>query len=781
MNQSYSKIVSTIMHNCKFLFSLIILFVACPFWGQVNDKFLIQQTPLAENDFIKVYLKENKVFFGLNDTLLNKDMLFVRHDKGYKHVIWSRHMDYVLLETPRIESLSGAVIPINNDPSIQKITIGAFPIIKEKSNSQTHYIDVTDLFMQNTVEWYSGFSETVITNLSLINDIKYLKDEIVISTKSVVSKNTAKSMAIVDFSFFLLPEPMKPRLFDYRMGYFTEDENSYINHFPKNAKATISRWRLEKRFKDKKISEPIKPITFYLAPDVPNKWKPYIKAGIFEWLSAFEAAGFKNAIQVKDAPIGDQNWYINSVNNAIVRWSNKDKIRLFENNFGSTVSKITDFRSGEILKSDIIIGSSIQNISDEYFIRCGPLDKRARQYPFPDDLMGELIQSLVAHEAGHSFGLKDANYGEYTYPFGKMRDKKWLEEMGHTPSIMNYARHNYIVQPEDNISPSLLIQKVGPTDVYNIKWGYQTIPNTSRPQDELPYLEKLIKQQDTVPWYSYNLNQFEIIGPGCSNEVVDNNSPIKSTELGLKNIKRVIELLPTVTKSEKDNDLLERLYHKTLTLWLNQMKHVMTLIGGYTIHYKSGDQKGAVYAQIPLDLQEDAMDFLLLNAFETPNWLVSPEFASRFQYSMATDKMTEYQLELLSGLLSAARIKRVEMMEISSKDEEITKKLLSKLRIGLWDELFENTIKIKYNRQELQNAYIAFLTDAINSKKSYVTINPSERQYVYSDYSRNIFMSELIFLKETIINNLNKAKDNATHAHLNLCLLNLDKIVGNLK
>lgn len=779
MNRSYSKIAFLVMFNNKLLFSLIILLIACPLWGQVNNKFLTNWAPSVENNFIKVCLKENKVFFELDDILLNKSMLFVRHDKGYMQVVWSRHMDYILLETPRIESLSGAVIPINNDPSIQKNTIGAFPIIKEKSNSQIYYIDVTDLFLQNSVEWYSGFSETVITNLSLINDIRYLKDEIVISTNRVVLKNTAKSTTKVDFSFFLMPEPMKPRLFDYRIGYFIEDENSYINHFAKNAKATISRWRLEKRFKDKKISEPIKPITFYLDPNVPNKWKPYIKAGIFEWLSAFEAAGFKNAIQIKDAPIGDNNWYINSVNSAIVRWSNKDEIRLFEKNFGSTVLKITDFRSGEILKSDIIIGSLIQNIADEYFVRCSPLDKRAHQYPFPDDLMGELIQSLVAHEAGHAFGLKDANYGEYTYPFSKMRDIKWLEEMGHTPSIMTYAKHNYIVQPEDNISPSLLIQKVGPTDVYNIKWGYQTIPNISRPQDELPYLEKLIRQQDTVPWYRYNISQFETIGPGCSNEVVDNDNPIKSTEFGLKNMKRVMELLPTISKSEKDSDLLERLYHKSLTLWFNQMKHVLTLIGGYTIHYKSGNQNGAVYTQIPQDTQEDALDFLLLNAFEVPNWLVNPEFASRFQYSMATDRMTGYQLELLSEVLSAARIKRVEKMEFSSKDEEITKKLLSKLQVGLWVELFEKTIKIKYNRQELQNAYIAFLTEAITSKKNYVTINASDKYYVYSDYSRSIFMSELINLKETITNNLNKANDSSTQAHLKLCLLNLDKIVLN--
>ena len=231
-----------------------------------------------------------------------------------------------------------------------------------------------------------------------------------------------------------------------------------------------------------------------------------------------------------------------------MRWLNKDGIRGQDNKAGSGVSRIVDLRSGEILKSDIIIGSSYQYFSDSYFIRCSPLDKRAQQYPFPDDLMGALIQSVVAHEAGHAFGIQDANYGEYTYPFDKMRDKKWLQDMGHTPSIMTYGRHNYIVQPEDSIPPTLLIQKVGPTDVYNIKWGYESFPNINNPQDELPYLEKMIRQQDSIPWYRYNISNYEKTGPDCSNEVADNNNPIKSTELGLRNMKRVIELLPTVTK-----------------------------------------------------------------------------------------------------------------------------------------------------------------------------------------------------------------------------------------
>tara|TARA_R110002111_G_scaffold170663_2_gene236365 strand:- start:882 stop:2108 length:1227 start_codon:yes stop_codon:yes gene_type:complete len=405
------------------------------------------------------------------------------------------------------------------------------------------------------------------------------------------------------------------------------------------------------------------------------------------------------------------------------------------------------------------------------------LDKRAQQYPFPDDLMGALIQSVVAHEAGHAFGIKDANYGEYAYPFDKMRDKKWLQDMGHTPSIMSYARHNYIVQPEDSIPPSLLIQKVGPTDIYNIKWGYESFPNINNPQDELLYLEKMIRQQDSILWYRYNIRNYEEVGPDCSNEVVDNNNPIKSTELGLINMKRVVALLPTVVKNEKDYDLLGRLYYKTLKFWFNQMEHVMTLIGGYTTHYKSGEQQGPVYSQIPLNIQQEAMGFLVSNVFNAPDWLVHPKFLSKIRYSTSADKMMVHQLKLLGEVLDPLRIKRLENMQLSSKDDYAFKELFLKLRMGLWSELSQHDISINYRRQELQSTYIALLSEAISKQKKYGTINPSDTYLMYSDYSKSIFMSELMSLKKDIVDTGTRVRNSITFGHLKRCLLNIDSVL----
>tara|TARA_R110002096_G_scaffold343845_5_gene536780 strand:+ start:1874 stop:4276 length:2403 start_codon:yes stop_codon:yes gene_type:complete len=787
------KIVTHVTCIRESLF-LIILLVACPKMGQAYNKVLKHQVEniaeihgieklnslndlLVSSDFIKAHLLENKIFFQFNKTLLNKAMLFVRHGAGYKQVVWTKHGNNLLLQIPRIESLSGTIIPVNNDPSVMANTIGVFPIIKEKSDSKTFYIKVTDLFIKNAVAWQYGFKETIISNLSLINTVNYLQNEIIIKTDRVISKNNIKSTVSVDFSFLLLPKPMKPRLFDYRIGFVIEDELSAINYHPKNAKACISRWRLEKKDKSKKISDPIKPIIFYFDPGMPEKWKPYVKAGILKWLPAYELAGFKNAIQVKDAPTGDKNWSINSVNHSIVRWVTKENIRGFEKGSGSTVSNIVDFRSGEILKSDINIGSSYEHLADDYFIRCSPLDKRAQQYPFPDDLMGELIGYLVAHEAGHAFGLKDANYGEYAYPFNKMRDKHWLKHMGHTPSIMNYARHNYIAQPEDNIPPSLLIQKVGPTDIYTITWGYKPFSNSYDPKDELPYLEKMIRQQDTVLWYRYNMGQREKTGPSYHDLVVDNNDPIKSTALGLKNLKRVMELLPRVTKTKKDDSVLERLYSKTLKLWFEEMSHVLTLVGGYTVYFKSGEQKGNTYTKIPKFIQKEALVFLMANAFNRSDWLANPKITDKFQYTVFSDKITYYQLRLLSDLLDPARLKRLQRMGYAPEYSGITKNTLSKLRIGLWKEVNEDAIVIKAYRQELQSFYITTLIKGISKPKNYTSANKNDKFYVYTDYTRSLFMSELILLKKNITDHMSKVKDPVTHGHLSLCLKQINKIL----
>ncbi|REE07797.1 uncharacterized protein DUF5117 [Winogradskyella pacifica] len=746
----------------KLLFSLIIVLVACPLWGQVTNP-------------LKAHIEGDRLFIELNIALLNKPLLFVKHGIGHHQVVWSKQNDFIALTLPQIKSSSGVIIPVDNNYRIKSIIIERFPIVKHKSSDHSFYFDATDLLIQDAIKWNLKAPETVLENQSYIKGVAYLANETIIKTKSTILSNGNKRTLDVDFSFFILPDPMKARLFDHRMGFYSEDNYSEINAFPRTKKASITRWRMEKKHKNKKISEPINPIVFYFDPATPDKWKPYIKAGVMEWLPVFEAAGFKNAIDVRDVPNSKEKWSNYSVNHSMIRWLNYEGVRGSEGKSGSSVSKIIDFRSGEILKSDILLASSYQSLSDDYFVRCAPLDKRAQQYPLSDELIGELIQFVTAHEAGHAFGLRDAHYGEYAYPFEKMRDKKWLKQMGHTPSVMTYARHNYIVQPEDGISPSVLIQKVGPADTHQIKWGYQIFSDSTDSNNDLNYLEKIIRQQDSIAWYRYNIEYEDIIGPGSTNEVVDNNNPVKSTELGLKNMKRVLELLPRVNKNQKDNALLERLYDKTLYLWYQEMTHVMSLIGGYTIHYKAGHQPGDVYTPIPILSQEEAMEFLLLNAFEVPDWLYNPSFLSRIRYSAKSDKLIEYQLKLISELTTPQRTKRLERTDVLMGFEGIIKKLFSKLRLGLFYELNHDKVQIDRRKQELQRAYIGRLGEAIIQHRVYTNVGFGTNEFLYSNYIKTIFMSELLSLEKQIRYRFKATEDENTINHLKLCLIQIKK------
>lgn len=736
----------------KLLFHLISLLVTCSSMGQ-------------DNKFINAYLENDKAYLEIKNEHLDTPMLFVRHDIGHNQVVWSKEGNHMLLTIPQIKSSSGVLIPVNYDYRNESNLIGRFPIIEKKSHSDLFYIDVTKLLFNSTLKWNPKNLNPVLTERSYVKSIHFLKNETIVSTVQTSQRPNNQKTDTINFSFYKLPNLMKPRAFDHRMGFTIEDEYDRINGFPESPKANIMRWRLEKEGDKNKLKNPLKPIVFYFDPTMPEQWKPYVKAGVMEWLPSFEAAGFTNAIEIREFPIKDSLWMLNSVNYSIIRWASPSNIRGGENSSGSTIAIISDHRSGEILKSDIILKSSYQSLSDDYLVRCAPMDKRAQHYPFGEKLMGKLIQFVTAHEAGHAFGIKDADFGEFAYPFEMMRDEKWLEDMGHTPSIMSYARHNYIVQPEDSIPPDLLIQKVGPTDHYHIKWGYKIFM-----ENEKLNLENLILEQDATPYYRYHNQYPQTIGPGNTNEVVESNDPIKSTQLGLKNIKRVLELLPKINESQKDYVLLDRLHKKTLELWYHQMSQVASLIGGYTIQYKSGSQSGPVYTPIPREVQLEALDFLLSHAFEVPDWLKHPSFLNKLQYSTDADLLMNYQLKIMSELIEPYRMNRLEKMEKHDAYKGITTEILETLRTKLFMDFDWRNSPTDSRKLELQLAYISLLQASTLQEKNYVHIGLGDTYGIYSTYIKSVFAGELLILNAAIRDLKTKTNDKIVLGYLNLCL-----------
>ncbi len=739
----------------------------------------VELTIKQEQPFLKTYLEGEKLFMEISNTLLNQEMLFVRHNDGQRvvnrHVVWSKFRDRIFLEAIRVESLTGVKIPIPSNPGNNRSILATFSIIKEKSTSETFFIEISDFLLSDHVEWERTSHQSIVKDLSFIKKAKNISNEVLIQTIWGVTKDQARITIPVDFSFYRLLAPMSPRLYDYRMGFKADDYEGGLGYKTKNNIASIARWRLEKKYPDQTLSEPIKPIAFILSPEIPEKWWSYLRKGILDWLPAFEAAGFKNAIVVEDP--SSRNTIateFNSVNHSIVRWGNFRNVRGYEDGGGASINSVIDKRSGEILKSDILMNSTLQFLMDAYFIRCALLDKRAQQYPFPDDLVGELLQSLVAHEAGHSFGLMDGHYGEYAYPFDKMRDQNWLQKMGHTPSIMTYARHNNLVQPEDSIPPSLLIQKVGPTDIYSIRWGYTPFVKTNSIKNEEAFLETTIRVQDTIRWYRRSIGIGEIVGPGATNEVVENDDPIRSTELALKNLEKVMGLIPEVNQTKKDYQLAERLYDKSLELWQSQMQQVLSLIGGFEIRYKIPAQDGTMYSSILLEKQYRALDFFLDQAFNPPNWLANPEWKKDLNYSTYPNKLNELQINLLSDLVSPLRMKRLEYTEDTKDNLKILRKVVAQIQNSLFKELKDKQCMLDRRRQEIQQFYIDRLVFGLQYTGE-LSVGDVKRS-LYSQNSKGIFKNELMMLKKEITNKIYKDKNDSCKGHLSLLLQELNKL-----
>jgi hypothetical protein len=338
---------------------------------------------------------------------------------------------------------------------------------------------------------------------------------------------------------------MMPRLFDERVGYFTQGLTDYGTDEHRSVETRyIVRYRLDKKDPNAALSEPVKPIVYYVDPATPKKWVPFIKKGIEDWQPAFEAAGFKNAIIAKEAPANDPDWSPEDVRNSVIRWLPSTT----ENASGPNVH---DPRTGEILESDIQFYHNVQNLAKNwYFVQVGPLDPRAQNLPLPDDLMGELMRYVVAHEVGHTLGFQHNMKASSTYTIAQVRDPKWVKEMGHTPTLMDYSRFNYVAQPEDKIDPADLIPKIGPYDKWATHWGYAPIPSAKTPDQEKATLDKWAREQDEKPYLRFSTEGQGGVDPGDNTEAVGDGNAVEATRLGMKNLARVSEMLLKATSSK---------------------------------------------------------------------------------------------------------------------------------------------------------------------------------------------------------------------------------------
>jgi len=579
---------------------------------------------------------------------------------------------------------------------------------------------------------------------------------------------------VLHHSMVRLPEhPMMPRLFDERVGYFTSAQMDFsADDYRSRTVRYIARWRLEKKDPSAAMSEPVKPIVYYIDSATPKKWVPWLKKGVEDWNEAFAAAGFKNAIIAKDAPTAkqDPDWSPEDVRHSVIRWLPST----VENASGPHIS---DPRTGEILNADIQFYNNVMNLArDWYFVQVGPLDPRAHKLPLPDDLMGRLLEYVVCHEVGHTLGFQHNMKASSMYPADKIRDKEWTHKMGHTPSIMDYSRFNYVAQPEDGIATEDLIPRIGPYDVWATHWGYAPLDAQS-PNDEKPTLDKWAREQDSTPWYRFSTANSAGSDPGEETEAVGDADAVKSTAMGMKNLQRVAKLLMPATawKEGETYEDLNELYGRMLSQWQLEMNHVAQVVGGFNSQEKVVGQEGRIFTLVPKVRQEEAVKFLMENAFSTPLWMVDPEILRRIEPTGVLLRIRNAQRSVLNTLLNDQRFARlVEEQTVDGTAAYTAAELLATVRKGIWKELDSSQVKIDAYRRNLQNAYLELVNSKLNGATE--TAAPqggrggggfgARAAAPRSDDEKPFYRAELRALNASISAALAKATDHDTKAHL---------------
>ncbi|HYL76003.1 MAG TPA: zinc-dependent metalloprotease [Bryobacteraceae bacterium] len=698
-----------------------------------------------------------------------------------------RDVNYSVVADPKTP-ISQAVNAANNSSIIMTFPVAAFSADKNSAVIEVTRLFSTDVFELSARQRLNA--TTMDASRSSINRISPYPENVEVEVTHTYTKSATplgapaapanpftgsgmrpgSATVVLHHSMVKLPEhPMVARLYDDRVGYFTVSQMDYSRDEQRAPRRHyITRWRLEKKDPSAELSEPVKPIVYWIDSATPTKWIPWMKKGIEDWQKAFEAAGFKNAIIAKVAPTPEQDpdFSPEDIRHSVVRWLPST----VENASGPHIS---DPRTGEILNADIQFYHNVMNLQrDWYFLQVGPLDPRAQKLPLPDDLMGRLLEFVLAHEVGHTLGFQHNMKASSMYPQEKVRDAEWVKKMGHAPSIMDYSRFNYVAQPEDNIPVENLVPGIGPYDVWATMWGYKPIPGANTSDDEKHTLDTWSRQQDTTPWFRFSTNASAGSDPGELTEAVGDADAIKSTAMGIKNLHRVAKLLmpATTTKEGETYEDLAELYGRMLGQWVLELNHVAAIVGGFNSQEKYIGQEGVVFTPVPKTRQAEAVKFLSDNAFATPTWAVDRNILRRIEPMGELSRVRNAQNSVMNNLLSSARFARlVEQEAIDGSAAYSPADFLADVRKGIWKELDSPQTKVDAYRRNLQRAYLDLVNNKLNGGAQTLPAGlPASFASLFatSGDEKPFYRAELKSLSAAIGAALPKTSDRETKAHL---------------
>jgi hypothetical protein len=714
----------------------------------------------TDDGVFKVHRVGDLLYFEIPKSELDKDFVwnvaikkttvgvgFGGQNVSSRVVRWVKRGDRILLQgvdysiTGGSDALVALAVANANYPSI----IRTLPVAAYAANGDA-VVDVTALVMEGGVPEFSARGAIggrgVATDRSFLERAVSFPENINVEATltftgadagggggrgggggGAAGMRGASGTVLVHHSIMKLPEAaMMPRHFDQRVGFdfegraegrtesvvdFGSDEHRSVRE------RNILRYRLEKKDPNAAVSDPVKPITFYVDPATPAKWVPFVKRGVESWQAAFEAAGFRNAIKALDAPTNDPEWSAEDARYSVVRWVPTSA------ESATTTSYIKDPRSGEILSANVDVYPNVQTFGPTwYLVQAGPLDKRAQKLPLPDDLNGELLRYLTAHQVGHALGFVHNLKASSTYTIAQIRDPKFVKDMGYVASIMDEARFNYVAQPEDAIDANDLIPKIGPYDKFAVAWGYRPVPTAKTPDQEHAMLDQWAREQDAKGYLRFSTEGGAATDPGENADAVGDVDAVTATTLGLKNLALVSTMLFPATSGKVGDpwDDLETVYGRMVTQWSAEMGHVVKIIGGQDSQQVHIGQQGVRFKTVPKARQVGALQFLVNNAFTVPAFMVRTDVLRRIEPAGAVARVRTAQAAILTALLQNQRLDR--MTEQSQIDGATIAyaplQFLADVRTGVWSELAKPGTAVTIYRRNLQRAYLDAMDQKVN-------------------------------------------------------------------
>ncbi len=788
---------------------------------------IIENDATTQTGLFTVHQIGNKYYFELADSILNREILVVTRfvktpagsgnyggeEIGKKTIVWEKGpQNNIFLRIGTLVSVANeedAISQAVNNANITPI-LEVFTIKERNDKKKTSIIDVTDfLNSENSLLALSDSQKDSYLLSSLEKDKSYIEkvtsfpiNTEVLTVKTYKAKSSGKSnkelpaallSGVVTLelnnSFILLPkEPMKKRFYDARVGYFASSYLEYGDDQQKVDRNTfIHRWRLEpkpediEKWENGELVEPKKPIVFYIDPATPKKWRPYLIQGINDWQKAFEQAGFKNAIVGKEWPEEDSSMSLEDARFSVLRYFASPK----KNAYGPN---ITDPRSGEILESHIGWYHNLMDLLHNWYtIQVGAVDPRAQNMEFDPELMGELIRFVSSHEVGHTLGLRHNMGASFATPVEKLRDRDWLHKNGHTSSIMDYARFNYVAQPEDSIPPADLMPRIGDYDKWAIQWGYSKLPTNPDLLDEREVLSELVVDSiSSNPrlWFGGEGRDFD---PRSQSEDLGDNAMVAST-YGIMNLQRIVPHLTSWTKARNSDDYsgLDQMYESLIQQYENYLFHVTKNIGGIYVTPKTRGESGEVYCPVPKSTQKDALAFLNNHIMKEPKWLVNNEILNRISSPQSKESITKTMESIMLNLLGGSRLSRMTFIAERYEGEDVysPQEYIDDISQLVWGDMNVFYTTTAY-RRKLQKAYVADMITLYKPKEAEGLVEgilaKLSEGYTSNTDVRSLALDNLTRLRQKIKATLPVITHRMTKAHLLYIEKEIEDVIGDVK